>query len=167
MCHMTDVNNHNRDCHNNHNVEVLEDTSFGVWVCVFFFTIFNCFWALGTTTSRAGVVSWLEPSFFHLLVIYFYCSTINLLVIVVYILYFFLHWLMNKIGLFWTSNIVRTWTEHFEHEHFVHVRVRHLLEPNLNVQVQVRAQDPRTRTEPNRGQSNTRTCEILYWLHSS
>ena len=50
-------------------------------------------------------------------------------------------------------NIVRTWTEHNEHEHFVHVRVHHLLKPNLNVQVQVRAQDPRTRTEPNRGQS--------------
>ena len=50
-------------------------------------------------------------------------------------------------------NIVRTWTEHNEHEHFVHVCVHHLLERNLNVQVQVRAQDPRTRTEPNRGQS--------------
>ena len=50
-------------------------------------------------------------------------------------------------------NIVWTWTEHNEHEHFVHVRVHHILEPNLNVQVQVRAQDPRTWTEPNRGQS--------------
>ena len=52
-------------------------------------------------------------------------------------------------------NIVRTWTEHNEHEHFVHVRIHHLLKPNLNVQVQVRAQDPRTRTEPNRGQSTS------------
>jgi hypothetical protein len=55
-----------------------------------------------------------------------------------------------------TSNIVRTRTEHFEHEHFVRVRVHHLLEPNLNVQVRVRAQDPRTRTEPNPGQSSLR-----------
>ena len=52
------------------------------------------------------------------------------------------------------SNIVRTWTEHCEHEHSIHVRVRRLLEPNLIVQVQVQAQDPRTRTEPNPGQSN-------------
>ena len=50
-------------------------------------------------------------------------------------------------------NIVRTWTEHNEHEHFVHVCVHHLLEPNLNVQVHVQAQDPWARTKLNRGQS--------------
>ena len=44
--------------------------------------------------------------------------------------------------------------EHCEHEHSIHVRVQQLLEPNLIVQVQVQAQDPRTRTEPNPGQSN-------------
>ena len=52
-------------------------------------------------------------------------------------------------------NIVQTWTEHNEREHFVHVCVHHLLEPNLNVQVQVWSQDPWTRTKPNRGQSNS------------
>ena len=68
--------------------------------------------------------------------------------------------LVNKIT-FLTTNIVRTWTEHNEHEHFVHVRAHHLLEPNLNVQVQVRAQDPRTQTEPNRGQSTVKARENI------
>ena len=39
-------------------------------------------------------------------------------------------------------NNVRTLTEHFEPEHLVQVRVHHLLEPNIKVQVQVWAQDP-------------------------
>jgi hypothetical protein len=51
-------------------------------------------------------------------------------------------------------NNVRTLTEHFKPEHLVQVRVNHLLEQNINVQVQVRAQDPRTQTKPNPGQSN-------------
>jgi hypothetical protein len=62
---------------------------------------------------------------------------------------------MKKIGTFFGHRTL------FEHEPnisntnilFVRVRVHHLLEPNLNVQVRVRAQDPRTRTEPNPGQS--------------
>ena len=32
-------------------------------------------------------------------------------------------------------NIVRTLTEHLEPEHLVQVRVHHLLEPNINVQM--------------------------------
>jgi len=62
-----------------------------------------------------------------------------------------------KFGVFLTTNIVRTLTEHFEPEHLVQVCVHHLPEPNINVQVQVRAQNPRTRTEPNPGQSTDRT----------
>ena len=60
-----------------------------------------------------------------------------------------------KIGkmIFLTLNIVRTWTEHFEHEHLVNVCVRDLLGTEPWVQVQVWAQDPWTRTEPNPGQS--------------
>ena len=51
-------------------------------------------------------------------------------------------------------NIVRTRTEHSEPEHLVCVQVHWAPEPNLEVHVQVRAHDPRTRTEPNPGQSN-------------
>ena len=60
-----------------------------------------------------------------------------------------------KIGkmIFLTSNIVQTRTEHFEHEHLVNVCVRDLPGTEPWVQVQVWAQDPRTRTEPNPGQS--------------
>ena len=51
-------------------------------------------------------------------------------------------------------NIVRTWTEHIEHEQNVHVHVHHLLKLNLSVQVQVQAWDPWTWTKPNCGQSS-------------
>ena len=40
--------------------------------------------------------------------------------------------------IFFTLNNVRTRTEPSEHEHCVHVHVRLWLEPNLEVQVQVR-----------------------------
>ena len=58
------------------------------------------------------------------------------------------------------SNIVRTRTEHFEPEHFVCVQVHQLSEPNLNVQVQVRAHDPRTQTKPNPGQSIRQATQL-------
>ena len=52
----------------------------------------------------------------------------------------------QNVAFFLTSNRVRTWTEPFEPEPFVCVQVRKVREPNLKVQVQVQAHDPRTRT---------------------
>ena len=80
-------------------------------------------------------------------------------------LLFFFFWTLNIVNkiIFLTMKIFQTQTEHIEHEQNVHVRVRHLLEPNLSVQAQVQAWDPRTWTEPNRGQSSTHSRVVFDW----
>jgi hypothetical protein len=92
-------------------------------------------------------------------VLRFHLWTLVVVVVVVmwcviqFFFFFFFKLLYNHKFVFYTRTFVRTRTEPSEPEHCVHVCVHLQLEPNLEVQVQVRAQDPRTWTEPNPGQS--------------
>jgi hypothetical protein len=76
------------------------------------------------------------------------CSKLVYFILIYIMPVFKLRLLVFKLKLqhFFTLNIVRTRTKHFEPEHLVCVRVHQLPE--------VQAHDPRTRTEPNPGQSS-------------